>query len=89
MGDTEEGVDLLRDFWKAKGIDRVELNMVDGSGLSPLNRVTTHAQVMILQHAQKQPWYSGYYLSLPEYNGMKMKSGSFSKSKLLYNWHIF
>jgi D-alanyl-D-alanine carboxypeptidase/D-alanyl-D-alanine-endopeptidase (penicillin-binding protein 4) len=87
IGDTDEGIDLLRDFWKGKGIDKVELNMVDGSGLSPLNRVTTHAQVMILHHAQKQPWYSGYYLSLPEYNGMKMKSGTIRGVKGFCGYH--
>lgn len=87
VGDTEEGVDLLRNFWKGVGIERTELNMVDGSGLSPLNRVTTHAQVMILQHAQKQPWYSGYYLSLPEYNGMKMKSGTIRGVKGYCGYH--
>ena len=55
--------------------------MVDGSGLSPLNRVTTHAQVMVLQYAKKQPWFKGYYLAFPEYNGMKMKSGTINGVK--------
>lgn len=75
-GATATGVDLVRSFWKQKGIPETELNMVDGSGLSPLNRVTTHAQVSVLQHAKKQAWFPGFYASLPEYNSMKMKSGS-------------
>ncbi|HYH14075.1 MAG TPA: D-alanyl-D-alanine carboxypeptidase/D-alanyl-D-alanine-endopeptidase [Flavisolibacter sp.] len=87
VGETEEGVDLLRNFWKGVGIDRTELNMVDGSGLSPLNRVTTRAQVKVLQYAQKQSWYSGYYLSLPEYNGMKMKSGTIRGVKGYCGYH--
>lgn len=87
VGDAEEGVDLMRNFWKGLGIDRAELNMVDGSGLSPLNRVTTRAQVMVLQHAQKQSWYSGYYLSFPEYNGMKMKSGTIRGVKGFCGYH--
>lgn len=87
IGDTDEGVDLIRDFWKGEGIDRTELNIVDGSGLSPLNRVTTHAQVRILQHAQSQPWYSGYLASLPEYNGMKMKSGTIRGVKGFCGYH--
>jgi serine-type D-Ala-D-Ala carboxypeptidase/endopeptidase (penicillin-binding protein 4) len=87
VGDTDKGVELVRDFWKGKGIEATELNIVDGSGLSPLNRVTTHAQVTILQHAQKQPWYSGYYLSLPEYNGMKMKSGTIRGVKAYCGYH--
>jgi len=87
VGDTDEGVELIRNFWKGVGIDRTELNMVDGSGLSPLNRVTTRAQVKILQYAKKQTWYNGYYLSLPEYNGMKMKSGTINGVKGFCGYH--
>lgn len=86
-GETEEGVAALKAFWKEKGIPTTELNMVDGSGLSPLNRVTTQAQVAILQYAQKQPWYSGFYNSLPEYNGMKMKSGTIRGVKGFTGYH--
>ena len=85
--ETGEGLNLLREVWKSKGIDKTELNMVDGSGLSPLNRVTTHAQVLILQHAQKQDWYPGFYNSLPEYNGMKMKSGTIRGVKGFTGYH--
>lgn len=75
-GATDDGVDIVRKFWKEKGLAETELNIVDGSGLSPLNRVTTHAQVTALQYARTQPWYKGFYNALPEYNGMKMKSGT-------------
>jgi len=78
---TEEGVDIIRSFWKERGIEEDELNMVDGSGLSPLNRVTTHAQVTILRYAKSQSWYADFYNALPEYNGMKMKSGTISGAK--------
>jgi serine-type D-Ala-D-Ala carboxypeptidase/endopeptidase (penicillin-binding protein 4) len=80
-GDTEIGVDILRNFWKEKGIEITELNIVDGSGLSPLNRVTTHAQVTVLQYAKKQNWFPGFYDALPEYNKMKMKSGTINAVK--------
>jgi len=76
FGDTEKGVQIIKNFWKEKGIAPTELNIVDGSGLSPLNRVTTHAQVMVLKYAKSQPWFNGYYDAYPEYNGMKMKSGT-------------
>lgn len=78
---TEEGVDIIRSFWKEHGLEEDELNIVDGSGLSPLNRVTTHAQVTILRYAKTQTWYSCFYNALPEYNGMKMKSGTISGAK--------
>ena len=55
---TDSGVVIVKDFWKQKGLDENELNIYDGSGLSPLNRVTTHAQVEILKYAKQRPWYS-------------------------------
>jgi D-alanyl-D-alanine carboxypeptidase/D-alanyl-D-alanine-endopeptidase (penicillin-binding protein 4) len=81
LGSTEKGVEVIKNFWKEKGIPSTELNMADGSGLSPLNRITAHAQVTILAYAKRQPWFSGYYNAFPEYNGMKMKSGTISDVK--------
>lgn len=76
IGAAESGVDLIQNFWNEKGIPTVELNIVDGSGLSPLNRVTTKAQVKVLQWARTQNWFDGFYLSLPTFNNIKMKSGT-------------
>ncbi|WP_162944715.1 D-alanyl-D-alanine carboxypeptidase/D-alanyl-D-alanine endopeptidase [Flavisolibacter nicotianae] len=86
---AENGADLIRDYWKDKGIgiDATELNLQDGSGLSPQNRVTTHAQVAVLQYAQKQPWFEGYYYAFPEYNGMKLKSGTIGGAKSFCGYH--
>ena len=84
---TDSGVAILRRFWKEKGIDPEELNMYDGSGLSPLNRVTTHAQVEILKYAKERNWFPAFYDALPEYNGMKMKSGTISDVKGYCGYH--
>lgn len=84
---TDSGVSVVRDFWKNKGLDENELNIYDGSGLSPLNRVTTHAQVEILKYAKTKEWFSLFYNSLPEYNGMKMKSGTISDVKGFCGYH--
>lgn len=84
---TELGTDLIRAYWKQKGIAESELNLVDGSGLSPLNRVTTHAQVALLRHARQQPWFPGFYACLPEYNRMKMKSGTIRGVKGFCGYH--
>jgi D-alanyl-D-alanine carboxypeptidase/D-alanyl-D-alanine-endopeptidase (penicillin-binding protein 4) len=81
FGETGKGVFITKNFWKEKGIPSTELNIVDGSGLSPLNRVTTHAQVMVLKYAKNQSWFNGYYEAFPEYNGMKMKSGTINGVK--------
>lgn len=84
---TDSGVAILRRFWKDKGLDPEELNMYDGSGLSPLNRVTTHAQVEILKYAKSKNWFPAFYDALPEYNGMKMKSGTISDVKGYCGYH--
>ncbi|RYY99291.1 MAG: D-alanyl-D-alanine carboxypeptidase/D-alanyl-D-alanine-endopeptidase [Chitinophagaceae bacterium] len=84
---TTRGAELLRTFWKERGIDPVELRVKDGSGLSPENRVTTHAQVQVLQYARRQAWFPGFYLALPEYNGMKIKSGTIGGVKAFCGYH--
>jgi D-alanyl-D-alanine carboxypeptidase/D-alanyl-D-alanine-endopeptidase (penicillin-binding protein 4) len=87
LGATETGTEVIRAYWKQKGIPESELNLVDGSGLSPLNRVTTRAQVALLQHARKQAWFQGFYACLPEYNHMKMKSGTIRGVKGYCGYH--
>jgi len=75
FGSTDTGVSIIKDFWSKNGIERPALNIIDGSGLSPANRVTTNALVTVMQYAKKQSWYSSFYNALPEQNGIKMKSG--------------
>ncbi len=87
FGSTDSGIAVLKKFWKQKGMDEDELNIVDGSGLSPLNRVTTHAQVEILKYAKAKDWFPYFYNSLPEYNGMKMKSGTIRGVKAFCGYH--
>jgi D-alanyl-D-alanine carboxypeptidase/D-alanyl-D-alanine-endopeptidase (penicillin-binding protein 4) len=87
IGSTEKGLELIKQFWKAKGIDERELNILDGSGLSPSNRITTHAMVQVLQYAKKQSWFNSFYNSLPEFNGMKMKSGTIKDVKGFAGYH--
>ncbi|HRI25586.1 MAG TPA: D-alanyl-D-alanine carboxypeptidase/D-alanyl-D-alanine-endopeptidase [Ferruginibacter sp.] len=77
-GDTDTGISVIRKFWQEKGIERSALNMLDGSGLSPANRVTTHALVTVMQFARKQDWFTSFYNALPEMNGIKMKDGYIS-----------
>lgn len=85
--ETDSGVSAVREFWKEKGIDPNELNIYDGSGLSPLNRLTTHAQVEVLRYARTQPWFNSYFAGFPEYNGMKIKSGTISDVKGFCGYH--
>jgi serine-type D-Ala-D-Ala carboxypeptidase/endopeptidase (penicillin-binding protein 4) len=87
IGSTDSGVAIVRRFWKEKGLDEDELNIYDGSGLSPLNRVTTHAQVEILKYAKSKDWFPYFYDALPEYNAIKMKSGTISDVKGFCGYH--
>lgn len=84
---TDDGAAVLRDFWQSKGIERGAINIMDGSGLSPQNRVTTDALVRVLQFAKDRPWFGSFYYSLPLYNGMKMKSGSIGGSRAFAGYH--
>jgi len=75
--DTRDAAELLQKFWTAKiGVPEGELRIMDGSGLSPENRVTTNVLARILLAAKKEPWFASFFESLPVYNGMKMKSGT-------------
>ena len=71
----EEGIKIISGEWKTS-ITPASLNIYDGSGLSPANRVTTLAMATVLYQAQKQPWFSAFHQSLPINNNQKMKSGT-------------
>jgi D-alanyl-D-alanine carboxypeptidase/D-alanyl-D-alanine-endopeptidase (penicillin-binding protein 4) len=75
FGSTDTGINIIKDFWVKNGIERSALHIIDGSGLSPANRVTTNALVTVMQYAQKQNWFSSFYNALPLQNDIKMKSG--------------
>lgn len=86
--ESAEGAGVLKQFWKQKlGIDPNSLNITDGSGLSPANRVTTLTMSKILQSAKKEPWFAPFYESLPIYNEMKMKSGSIADVLAYAGYH--
>lgn len=84
---TDSGIVVVKNLWEKRGINENELNIFDGSGLSPQNRVTTHAQVEILKYAKKQSWFPGFYRAFPDYNNMKMKSGTIRNVKGFCGYH--
>src|SRR6185369_737087 len=86
-GSTDSGIAIIKDFWKQKGLDPEEINIKDGSGLSPQNRITTHAQVEILKYAKQQSWFPYFFDALPEFNNMKMKSGTINDVKGFCGYH--
>lgn len=81
VGTTTKGVDVIKYFWSQRGIDKSAINIVDGSGLSPQNRVTTDALVKVMQYARSSPWFNSFYNALPDINSIRMKSGSIGGAK--------
>ena len=74
---TQDGTFYLKKYWEQKlNIKNSELDLKDGSGLSPQNNVTTKAMNTIMQYAIGRPWFNEFNKSLPTYNNMTMKSGT-------------
>ncbi|MEO7766733.1 MAG: D-alanyl-D-alanine carboxypeptidase, partial [Ferruginibacter sp.] len=74
-GDTETGIAIIKEFWSKHGIEKPALKIMDGSGLSPGNRVTTQLLATVMQYARGRNWFPSFYNALPETNGIKMKDG--------------
>ncbi len=72
----EDGIKFIQNYWTTREVDKRSLNIIDGSGLSPANRITASTMVNILRQAEKEAWFPAYLESLPLNNGMKMKSGT-------------
>ena len=81
VGSRDSGLSVLKSFWKSNGVDPLSINISDGSGLSPQNRVTPAALVGVMQYAKTRPWFNVFYNALPEYDGIKMKSGTINGAK--------
>lgn len=86
-GATDTGLRIVKDFWGANGINKGAINMVDGSGLSPQNRVTAGALAKALHFAKSRPWFASFYESMPTYNNMKLKSGSIGGARAFAGYH--
>lgn len=87
IGSTDKGVDIVRKFWQDRGIDKSAIKVIDGSGLSPQNRITTGVLVNVLQYAKDKKWFPIFYNALPVYNNMKLKSGTIGGTKSFAGYH--
>jgi len=63
--DSEDVQKFAQEFYAKVGIGPDDVVQTDGSGLSRHDMVTPRAFVTLLAWAQKQPWFSDYYASLP------------------------
>jgi D-alanyl-D-alanine carboxypeptidase/D-alanyl-D-alanine-endopeptidase (penicillin-binding protein 4) len=77
-GITDSGVAVIRRFWQQNGISQGAIKIIDGSGLSPANRITAHALEQVLTYASKQYWFASFKNALPVINGITMKDGYIS-----------
>jgi D-alanyl-D-alanine carboxypeptidase/D-alanyl-D-alanine-endopeptidase (penicillin-binding protein 4) len=76
-GSTTSGINAALDFWKRLGIEG--FNMVDGSGLSRKNFITTKQLTSMLIKIKQSPYFSVLFNSLPQIReGIYAKSGSMS-----------
>jgi D-alanyl-D-alanine carboxypeptidase/D-alanyl-D-alanine-endopeptidase (penicillin-binding protein 4) len=73
---TQKAIEIVKYFWSQRGIEKPSLQIFDGCGLSPQNRVTAQSLVQVLLYARSRPWFGSFYNALPEINGISMKSGS-------------
>lgn len=87
FGSTDNGIHDLKKFWQQNNIDSSSINISDGSGLSPQNRVTTFSLVNALLYAQKQSWFQSFYNALPVFNNMKLKSGTINSVKCFAGYY--
>lgn len=71
-GKETDGIEIVKNFWKAKGVDISGFSMNDGCGLSRANVITTKTQAQILRSIAKEKTFFHFYNSLP----VAGKSGS-------------
>jgi len=87
FGSTDSGLAIVKRYWQERGIEKSELHIVDGSGLSPQNRITANSLVTALQYAKTKEWFNSFYEALPTYNQMKLKSGTIGGAKSFAGYH--
>lgn len=74
-GNAESGRDSIRNIAQQQGIDLTGMYLLDGSGLSPGNRLSAKVLAKTIFSAVKKKWWPLFYESLPVINGLHMKDG--------------
>ncbi len=64
-GTIEKGGLALKEFLNNLGLPSEEIIIADGSGLSPLNRISSNNVVSFLTKITDKPWFNFFYESLP------------------------
>jgi len=58
---AREGLRVINDFWKKKGLDVSSIYMVDGCGLSPMDRISSDFLARLLDYMVSRSKYSELY----------------------------
>ena len=87
FGNADSGLAIVKRYWQDRGIEKSALHIIDGSGLSPQNRITANSLVTALQYARTKNWFNSFYEALPTYNQMKLKSGTIGGAKSFAGYH--
>jgi serine-type D-Ala-D-Ala carboxypeptidase/endopeptidase (penicillin-binding protein 4) len=64
-GTNAAGIEAMKDFWKAKGLDVEGMFLYDGSGLSPSNRITVYQLAQVLRFTGQSPVYESFQADFP------------------------
>lgn len=87
-GSADSGVAVIRRWYREQGIaSSAELKIIDGSGLSPSNRVTAASLGRTLVYARNREWFPAFAASFPTYNRMRLKSGTIRGAKSFAGYH--
>jgi serine-type D-Ala-D-Ala carboxypeptidase/endopeptidase (penicillin-binding protein 4) len=62
---TENGIEILKRYWEAKGLDLKGLYMKDGSGLSTANAITANNMTDILVASSKEKIFKAFHQGIP------------------------
>ncbi|MFF5993773.1 D-alanyl-D-alanine carboxypeptidase/D-alanyl-D-alanine-endopeptidase [Lysinibacillus sp. KU-BSD001] len=65
VGDTQTGINVLRDFGQTIGLDMSNWTFEDGSGISHNNKVSPNDLTALLYHVRDMEAYHTYYQALP------------------------
>ncbi len=64
-GSYEKGIEAIKDYLQSFRISLRGLYLFDGSGLSPLNAITTLQMAQLLRGVAQEPYFEDFYRSLP------------------------
>lgn len=84
---TKNGITVVDSVLKANQVPEHSVRMLDGSGLSPSNRVAPVALAQILYKAKSADWFKDFYNGFPVYNGMNIKSGTMTAVKCFAGYY--